>query len=179
MALVEAGKALVEYRNAVQKATTAQLESYRKLAEVSGGMAAVMANRDVTDMIRNMRRGDALAPSAKALSEAEARRKDAAEPMKQILETFKNDLLTLLNNGLVPYMELTSEVAKELYKWLNDGKEWMPGDAKDTGLGAAIAGPGGVLEMAKKIEDDARDELAKIKAAKWKPAAPPGMLPLP
>jgi hypothetical protein len=177
--------ALNSFRKAVENTTTSQLEGYRRMAEVSGGMAAVMANRDLQETLRNMRQGEAQSESAGRLAEAEQRRKDAAEPLDNAFSNLKNDLLAGMNDLLADFYDWGIDRMNDLFEaipdWIDKGyKIAKSGGA--TGDGALGTFAKGLEAQAKKLEDDAKAAMdeARRKAERGGlggSAARPGRLP--
>ncbi len=82
LGVIAAGVAAWEFKKAMDEATRTTIQHYRQLAEVSGVMAAVMAQRDVRDMMRERSTGDRLAGVAQALTNAEQDRADASQELE-------------------------------------------------------------------------------------------------
>lgn len=134
-ALIGAGIMLVEAaikaRNAINDWTNAAFESAARLAEVSGSMAAVMANRQVDQIQRDIIRGESTAGSTNRLQQAESRRKDEENRLGITIDNATNTVLTALNNLLTPVINKINagvELMREMPPWLR-----------------AIAGPLGLI----------------------------------
>jgi hypothetical protein len=93
-AIVAVGVALVALPFLIKNFGESLLESQRKLAESSGAMAQVFAKKDVADIQRDTRVGDATAGSAGGLSEALIRLEDRIEPFTILVSNFLNDVMT-------------------------------------------------------------------------------------
>ncbi len=161
---IEAGKALYEFKKAVEQSTAAQLESYRKLAEVSGAMSVVIANRDLRDTLRDMKRGNDLASSAGALADSEARRKDATLPVENAIEKATNSILAVLNDSIAIAANQVNDIL-ELLKKAFPGLLVDPAAAPIGPLEMAITRRGGVLDDALAAELRGRNLIANLKAA--------------
>lgn len=109
--------ALANMREAIIKFTNEALREAHKLAEVSGPMAAVFANKEFQDMVRDRAKGDATAASTGRLADADSRRKDAQQPLEVTMTNLKNDLLAGLNNGLAEITELLTDGIRGFEKW--------------------------------------------------------------
>jgi len=92
----------VKARNAVDGWTEAAFQSAARLAEVSGSMAAVMAQRQVAQLQRDIERGEATAGSANRLQQAEARRKEEENKLGATIDNATNNILAVLNDLLTP-----------------------------------------------------------------------------
>lgn len=171
--------ALNGFRKAVESATQTQLDSYRRLAEVSGGMAAVMVQRDFQQMMRDMRMGDAQAGSAGRLAESENRRKNASEPLENALADLKNGLLAGMNDLLADFYDWGVDRLNDLFKAIPD---WIDGGYQIAKSTPAAGGPlsgalDAIAKQAEKIEKDARDAMNNARAKPRPGAAKPGRLP--
>ncbi|AWM38706.1 hypothetical protein GobsT_31040 [Gemmata obscuriglobus] len=113
-AIVAVGDALNQFKKAVIQATDEQIAAARKLAEVSGPMAAVLAQRDIQEMLRDRRQGNAQAGSTGVLAKSEQRRKDASEGLENVLANTKNEILALLNDLLVPPLRIISAATEAI-----------------------------------------------------------------
>lgn len=146
VALYEAHKAIVNWTNAA-------FESMSKLAEASGSMAAVMAERDVRQFVRDQERGEAVAGSAYALMESEDRRKNATAPIENAIDNLRNNALTALNDAATPIIEGIGsglEYLKDIFPFLD----------KIAGKGDDKPAPWGVVgEMADTIRAMGMDDL--------------------
>jgi hypothetical protein len=89
-ALVILGKVAVGTAVRLQEMSRAQVEFNRGLATVSASMAAVFAQRDVREMLRNMEVGQRLAQSARDLTQAEQDRADNTKEIEVAWERAKN-----------------------------------------------------------------------------------------
>ncbi len=145
--------ALNSFRKAVENTTTSQLEGYRRMAEVSGGMAAVMAKRDFQETMRNMRQGEAQSASAGRLAEAEQRRKDAAEPIDNALSNLKNDLLAGMNELLADFFDWGVDRMNDLFEAIPDWIDRGYKIAKSSGA----TGDGALGTFAKSLEAKAKE----------------------
>lgn len=67
--------AFVKFKNHVEKATDALLEEQAKMGEISGSMAAVFAERELSELTRDRKKGDTIAGSAAFLAQSEQYRK--------------------------------------------------------------------------------------------------------
>lgn len=114
--VVAVGMALNEFRKAVTKATEEQLRAARALAEVSPQMAAIFAQSDLQDTLRNMRKGEAQAESTQRLAESDQRRKSAMEPLENAVANFKNSILATLNDTIAPVLEGIGDAVEAILK---------------------------------------------------------------
>lgn len=109
-------------RAAVATWTEAAMASARRLSEISGSMAAVMAERDIGQMRRDLQRGEATAGSARGLMQAESARKDQENRMEIVFDNAKNNVLELLNDifasALKPIADAMEAVDTAARKWL-------------------------------------------------------------
>lgn len=130
---IGAAVALKAFHDAVDQATTGAIEAARKYADVSGPMAAVMAERDLKEMLRNQRMGNAQAAGVKGLADAEQRRKDASEELINASTDLKNALLSVLNDML-------ADVLKPLGKFVKEIRDLLLGEQKDDIKPIGLAG---------------------------------------
>ena len=91
-AAVAATVAILAMPSAVASFTDSLLESNRALAEVSGSMAAVMAKSDFRNILRDIQRGERLAPSANALADALGDLKDSTLDLEVTFMKIVNSL---------------------------------------------------------------------------------------
>lgn len=154
-AVISLVEGLVKARNAINDWTESAFESAARLAEVSGSMAAVMGQREINQVRRDVERGEATAGSAGRLQEAESRRKDEENKLGATIDNATNNVLAEMNKLLTPVIEL-----------LNAGVEGLK--ELPWGVGAAIkkltegdpVGPGTLA----KIGEAARAEMAAVDA---------------
>jgi hypothetical protein len=153
------------------------LESQRKLADVSGSMAAVFAKKDVADTMRGQRIGEATAGSAGNLSDALIKLEDRFEPFIVIITNFLNDVMTgfvefatgimdaiigALNtiirgiNKLIPGADVLKEIAVNTRKKDEDTdfgdvlRDWQR-QSNDFKTGPARANPGVAIDRFNKF----------------------------
>jgi hypothetical protein len=129
VAVYEYGKALIKFRNWVDKTTDALVAFNREFAEASPSMAAVMARRDVQELFRDRRKGEALAESAEYLTGAEQRRKDSEAPLVVLFTDWKNRALGIGN-------DVVAGMAKQLNALLGLSEDFEKG--KEVGLAAEL-----------------------------------------
>lgn len=159
--VVAAGEAINTMRKRIEEWTTAAIESKRRLGESSGAMNSVFANKDVQDMLRDMKVGNRLAPSTQKLVEAEGRRKDAQAPFQIAIDQGIDKLLTQFNDGMaIAYEEMRKGINK-LIEQLGGKKDFLEALKKNESVNAfdAMTMPGGVVDIAKQVEEDAKDAL--------------------
>lgn len=159
--------------SAVDSWTNKTFESARKLAEVSGSMAAVMAERDIGQMRRDMKRGNETAGTARDLMESESRRKDSGNRIDIVVDnvtnkigSFFNDVIGTVNDGVADILEFfTGEEDKK------SPPKGLAGDMAD------------MMDRAREIDKAGEDmmERARRAAGTIAPAgaAPLGTLPRP
>ncbi len=87
--------------------TQRQMDSMRNLGHVSPSMAGVFAQSDARDLARNIRRGEALAESARELNRELQRFKDNTEGIVRGWEKFKNEWGADLIRGINVLLEAT------------------------------------------------------------------------
>lgn len=125
--------AFEEARKAIRKWTDEAMATARQLAQLSGSMAVVMAQRDIMEMSRMIRRGEATAGTTQRLVGAESRRKEEELKINIAIDNMKNSLLTVLNDLLASTLKpIATGVA-----WIAK-KFDMPGDVEASGLGGAL-----------------------------------------
>lgn len=106
--------ALGQFKQALDDSTRATISHYRELSEVSSGMAAVMAERDVRETFREMERGDRLAPIAEQLVKAEQDRADASFELELAWEELKGTFLTGYQEAMAEVLGLITDIAVSL-----------------------------------------------------------------
>lgn len=162
-----AAVALKMFHDAVNRATEAQISQARHLAEVSGSMAAVMANRDISEMFRDIRKGENQAGSMKELVDAEQKRKNASEPLVNAMENAQNRILAALNETLVPMLNVANNIMEglkelpfgvgEAIKRLTEGNNGAGGTELDKAMGDISVQVAKVNAKGQKMLDIARD----------------------
>ncbi len=158
--------ALKMFHDAVNRATEAQIAQAKRLAEVSGSMAAVMAGRDVSELMRDIRQGNNQAGSMKELVDSEQRRKNATEPIVNAIENAQNRILAVLNDSVTTIAKNTNfllEVLKNLppfgniIRRLTEGGGGDGGTAMDKAMEDITAQVGKVHARGQKMLDIARE----------------------
>ncbi len=104
----------------------------RALSEYSSSMATVMARSDIKDIMRNMRRGELVAKSAGALSNARANLQDSLVPIETGWQKLENGLGALAGNIVTVFLE-KSGLGENFGEWLNQMAETVMEWAKDWG----------------------------------------------
>ncbi|HYE79572.1 MAG TPA: hypothetical protein VEI97_16415 [bacterium] len=161
--LVEAFR---KFKAHVESTTDALIAAQQRLAEVSPSMASVMARRHVQELMRDQKRGEALAASARDLTQAEQRRKDTTLPFEVAWDRIQNGIYALLNDvltGMITYKPL-EELGKKLKTGL--GLDQTNADLADQIDKEAQA------EKARKQEGrdrkkDMREKLNEIRQNRW------------
>lgn len=106
--------AAVAATKAVGGMAEAALEAQRKLAQVSGDIAAIFAERHVRDVFRGQAQGARIAGTTAELARAEADFKDALEPIESLWINIKNSILAptldILTNLLKPVTFIAEKV---------------------------------------------------------------------
>lgn len=148
---VAAGVALKEMHDKVNEMTEEAVRAARKLAEVSGSMAAVMAVRDIKETMRDMRQGEAQAGTMKNLVDAEQRRKDASEPIVNAFENAKNNVLAIANETLVPMLNMVNSILEGMKEL-----PWGVGEAIKKAMKGDEVKPGGIAGMMPSVMDHAK-----------------------
>lgn len=148
-AAVDVAAAFIKVRDAVAQMTDAAMETAKRLSSMSGGMAAVVAMREVDQMMRDMKRGDATSDSARRLQIAESQRKDEENKIQIAIDNLTNEVL-IIGNG----------VMTKILKGLNEGVDGVATLVKwFTGIDIRGATDPGVL-TADTLAADARRGLA-------------------
>lgn len=145
--LTLAAVALKAFHMAVDRATEGALAAARQYAEVSGSMAAVLAERDLKELLRDQRMGEAQAGSTRALAEAEQRRKDATEPLSNAFADLKNNVLAFGNDVLADVLTPIAEAVKGIHDYFKDEEA-----KKQQPVGLAATMPS-IMDHAKQLDD--------------------------
>ena len=177
--LALAAVALKGFHDAVDRATEGQVQAARKMAEVSGSMAAVMAQRDLQELQREQRQGEAQSGTMGELARSEQRRKNATEELGNLWQNGKNSLLAWGNNLIADILDPVKDDIKAIRVWLFGEDKPEP-----VGLGAMMPS---IMQHAEQLEKHKRNMhgLARDAAAKAggysapMGAALPGMIPRP
>lgn len=176
-AVIAVGEALNEFRKAVIHATDVQIANARRLAEVHGGIAVTFARREVTEIRRDILRGDATTGSTRQLVEAEQRRKDATLPLETAIDNATNRVLAKLNDALTEFATLANQ-GLELIKKIPGvagllEAEGAGGDADiPRALGDLAVGEAQRRDAAgRDLMDIARETAARVGAARGDPIA--------
>lgn len=106
--------ALTLFGKAVVAAADKQLEAMRQYEKVSAGMALVFAQADLRDTLRNMERGERLAPSAQRLSDADQKLKDNSSEIIILVERIQNNLLAFIEGELADVLSIVNDAAKAI-----------------------------------------------------------------
>lgn len=137
---------LDHFRKAIIAATDSLVAANRKYAEMSASMAVVMAQRDVRELTRDIRKGDQLAVSARTLTDAEQFRKDNTQGIEVLaghLQNFFVGGLNVLLGGLLAPINKLAEAINELI-------DNLPGQGER---------PATASEWAASVERDRRQQL--------------------
>ena len=163
-------------RDAVDKWTEGAMASAAKLKEVSGSMAAVMAERDIQQMMRDVKRGEATAGSANELMSAESKRKTEENRIGIVVDNASNKVLAVLNDIATLLLRPIADIAERLARFIPDSKTVEPG-------GWAGAMPD-VMAQSRAVDRAGLDLMAQARAAAAAGMAvgpagarPPGALP--
>ncbi len=151
----------IKARDAVDKWTDQALATARRLSEWSGSMTVVMAERDIMQMMRDVKRGEATAGSARGLVHAEAGRKEEENRIATVIDNATNQILTVLNDvigGILRPVADTLELVDEaVRKWL--------GKPREVGAGGLAATLDDVAAAARRGDAAARDLMAIAREA--------------
>jgi hypothetical protein len=127
---VGAFKSLVDTTNEL-------IAANKQYAVASASMALTMGLRDAKELMRAQNKGEAIAPSARRLVDAEQGRKDATKPIEILLEKIANDVMAFANDVAKYLIEPVGRIAAILDLWLF-GKE-APEEKKMASQVAAMA----------------------------------------
>lgn len=164
-AVADFGAALIRAHGALVDWTESAMETAKRLSQVSGSMAVVTSRREVEQVQRDIKRGDATAASADRLQRAEGGRKDEDNRVAIAIDNVSNDILAFLNAEIAtPIMRVAGDIAgkiDEISKWLTGRRdpEAQPtlggiSDAAEASLRATRDTWGSMMDVA---ERDARD----------------------
>jgi hypothetical protein len=123
VAFVAVAAAVWKAIDSVKAMTEEQVNYAKHLSQASGMMAAVVANRDVKEMMRDMEKGNRLSGSMNELFDAEQERKDNTKDIEILGEKIKNGLLTFSNNVISGLAKPFNELAAAINKKLGDEEE--------------------------------------------------------
>lgn len=111
-AVVGLGVAAVGAVKAIQGMGEKAIEAKRGLAELSPGMAAAFATKDVAEEMRGMRQGENQAGSLQELVDAQQDLKDALEPIQNMMAQITNRFLTKLTELATWMVSLLNQILK-------------------------------------------------------------------
>ncbi len=171
--------AIQKAHEAIIKFTDSAMKEAQRLSAVSGSQAALMAERDIQQMMRDVKKGEATAGSMSDLVKAESKRKDQENRIEIAMSNASNSILATLNRIIADVLEPVADAVEFI------AKQFGMGDRKIEGVGL-----GGVLSEAT-VAAAKRDEagkslmdVARAAAAAGRPgpapmgAARPGGLPM-
>lgn len=101
-AVISFAEVMLKARNALHAWTENVFQTAERLSQVSGSMAAVVAQRQVDQINRDIQRGEATAGSASRLQKAESGRKEEENKLMITIDNATNNILTVLNNVATP-----------------------------------------------------------------------------
>lgn len=180
VAVITVAQAFNEARKAVVKWTDEAMKTAQQLSKVSGSMAAVMAQRDVQQLVRDVKRGEATAGSAETLMRAESRRKEeelkiniAVDNLKNTVLAIGNDIITVALKPLARIAESVDTIAKRFKIWGDKPEASGLGGL----MGIAAAEDAKIVAAGNKMMELAKSGLKGAVGPAG--AAPPGALPGP
>jgi hypothetical protein len=112
---------LLKLKDAIADVTDEAMKGAAQYKDVSSQIAGVFGQREMQDLLRNIRHGEAIAPGAERLMTAEARRKDAEDRIGIVLENATNKVLENLNNVVAPILEAGASRVEAIAKFLGIG----------------------------------------------------------
>lgn len=115
--------AFAALRKAVIATTDAMIKSARQYEYASASMAVVFAQREFSELKRDIRKGEAIAPSTDALVKAEQRRKDSHESIDVLGAKLGNYFMAGVNNIASVMLEPLNKLAEAI----NEMIDKMPG----------------------------------------------------
>ena len=182
-AVVAVGMALYKLERQLAAVSEAALAAQEKYKEVSAGQANTFAEKEVRDLVRNVRHGDATADSTRELMQADAKRKDATDRLAIVFENAQNKFLTVLNEAVAPPLEILADVVIRIANaWpFNLGIARPGGDVGLAGVLPDLLAEARRLEAAgQNLLGIARAAAARGRAGFAAPAnpAPPGRGPI-
>jgi hypothetical protein len=122
--------AAVMFGKAVHGMTEEAVRAQARLAEVSGSMAAVMAERHAREVFRDIRQGEKVAGTARQLVNAEQNLKDSTEPIESLITNIKNTVLSSIEQTLADLLTPVAYIADAIGLW----REETPAAAMSTAL---------------------------------------------
>lgn len=133
-AVLMLGEAAVEAYRKLDQWTEQLQAGNKRLAEFSGSMAAVMAQRDVAEMQRMRERGDEVAASAEWLTDAENKRKDNTQEILILAQRLENSLGAFVNEIAANLIAPINDIAEAINNWIGrektksmDASDWLAG----------------------------------------------------
>ena len=149
-----AAGAVIQFSKHISETTSRLIETNRQYAAHSASMAVVMAQRDLQEMRRSREKGDALADSAKELSDAEQRRKDAFQGIETAVARVENKLYATMNDGLAKLGEGLDGIFGAMAAKM--GVPWAGGAGGSIAAQTLSAG-----DLLKAAQDDFDDAVAR------------------
>lgn len=162
---------------AVDHFTEAAMATAKHLSQVSGGMAAVVAQREIGEIMRDMKRGQATAGRAQDLMRSESRRKDQENRLEIVFDNAKNGVLTLLNDMIAGVLKPIADATEAIADVLGMSSSKV----EASGVAGMEGDVGGAMHRhdadAARLMEIARKHAAAAPGGGFAGAAPPGMLP--
>ncbi len=160
----------VKVRDATDRWTGDALKAASKFAEVSGSMAGVMAEREIREMARGVKRGEATADTTRMLVASEDARKKEEDKIGILFDNLSNMGLTILNGIMAkiiaPFGSLAEEMEK-VRKEFADMIGFAAVEAEPTGLAAT-------MEEVRRIDDRNHARAAELMDAARRAGGVPG-----
>lgn len=169
-AAVAAAGALNDFRKYVQQAADSALEAHRKYAEISGAQAAIFAESDMKQMLRDLKTGEKTAGTTKELADSVNDRKDMFQPLEVAIDNLTNTVLANLQNLFNEFMEPLVELATTVTETVNDIYKCLPWasakpEKKKEEFGTLEDIKGAIFEDAAAAQARARDAMERARDA--------------
>jgi hypothetical protein len=134
------------FGKAVHGMTEEAVRAQARLAEVSGAMAAVMAERHAREVFRDVRQGERIAGTARGLVSAEQNLKDATEPIESLITNIKNTVLAGIEQTLADILTPVAHIAELIGRYFS-------GDPTDATMVTALRELADRTEAARRERD--------------------------
>lgn len=126
-------KMFLSVKNMVADWSAELQQANRQYEGDSGGMAAVMSNREVQEFLRRQRIGEQLAGSADLLTGAEQRRKNAEERLFTSLQKLENSVVAAFEHTMAELLEAFSPLTNLVATYADEIAKWLGADDNQFG----------------------------------------------
>lgn len=117
--IIAAGAAAYSFERSIASASDEALRSAAKYKEMNADIANIFGQKELADLMRDMRHAQATSTSAEGLQGSDSKRKDAEDRISIVFQNGVNTVLMVLNETLAPVIERVAGWVEAIGKWLN------------------------------------------------------------